>query len=187
MTPVSTPSGRLIAPDWRPRTFIVDVDGVMTNGQFLYGTEGKVYKTFGADDHDGLLLLRPHLEIHFVSGDRKGFAITRKRIVDDMGFPLDLVSTIGRVEWIRSRFDPSSTVYMGDGIFDAHVFAAVGYGICPGDGFYLTRERADFVTRSSGGQRAVAEACVHLLGRFFVPFDPARAPGGSGTGGEWGV
>ena len=38
--------------------FLLDVDGVMTTGQFLYSEEGKVFKVFGAHDHDRLNLLK---------------------------------------------------------------------------------------------------------------------------------
>lgn len=157
----------------------------MTTGQFLYSAEGKAMKVFGPDDHDGLLLLRRYLPITFLTGDRKGLPITRKRIVDDMKFPLELVSTIRRLDWIRAQVDPAAAIYMGDGIFDHYVFADIGYSICPGDGFYLAQERANFVTRSPGGQRAVAEACLHIMERFFDPYDPQKPPDISHGSGEW--
>ena len=40
------------------RTFILDVDGVLTTGQFIYTSEGTAIKVFGADDNDGLSLLK---------------------------------------------------------------------------------------------------------------------------------
>ena len=46
--------------------FILDVDGVMTTGQFLYSEKGKIYKVFGAHDADGLKLLKSKLNIHFI-------------------------------------------------------------------------------------------------------------------------
>ena len=52
-----------------PKCFILDVDGVMTNGQFFYTSEGKMMKIFGPDDNDGLSLLKVHIEIRFISGD----------------------------------------------------------------------------------------------------------------------
>lgn len=169
---------------WQPLAFVLDVDGVMTTGQFAYTVEGKAFKVFGPDDHDALLLLKDRLTIHFVSGDRKGFEISRRRIVEDMKFPLDLVSTVGRVAWIAQRWDPACVIYMGDGLLDLAVFAVVGYSICPADGFYLARERANYVTQHSGGNRAVAEACVHVLQKFFGPYDPVEAPNHL-KGGEW--
>ena len=68
----------------KPRIFILDVDGVMTTGQFFYTINGKEQKVFGPDDNDALSLLGRYLKIHFVTGDRKGFKISHKRIVEDM-------------------------------------------------------------------------------------------------------
>ena len=34
-----------------PKIFLIDVDGVMTNGQFAYTKEGKIMKIFGPDDN----------------------------------------------------------------------------------------------------------------------------------------
>lgn len=150
--------------------FIIDVDGVLTDGGFYYSDRGKVMKKFGADDNDALHFIKDTLSIRMVSGDKRGFAITKKRI-DDMGFPLDLVSTFERVAWIRKNCNLEETIYMGDGIFDAMVFDAVGYSIAPANAFFQTKEAADYVTKSCGGEGAVAEACFHLMKKFFTPFD----------------
>ena len=54
-----------------------------------------------------------------------------KRIVDDMGYQLDLVSTVKRAKWIKEIHDPKKVIYMGDGIFDHYVMKEVGYSIAP--------------------------------------------------------
>lgn len=170
----------------KPSIFILDVDGVMTTGHFLYSSEGKVMKIFGADDNDGLSLLRSHIEILFVTGDKKGFAISKKRIVDDMGFNLELVSTIRRVEWIADRYPLESVIYMGDGIFDHYVMAKVGYSIAPENADKNAKAHASYVTQRAGGDRAVAEACLHLLDNFFVPYNPDLHPTNQiKISGEW--
>jgi 3-deoxy-D-manno-octulosonate 8-phosphate phosphatase (KDO 8-P phosphatase) len=169
-----------------PTVFVLDVDGVMTSGRFFYSAEGKIMKDFGADDHDGLSLLRPNLKICFVTGDKKGFAISQRRIVEDMGFELDLVSTIRRVEWIRDRYPLNQVAYMGDGIFDHYVMREVGYAIAPANADPLAKRYAHYVTQRSGGDRAVAEAALHLLERFFEAYDPLSLPGGEHKmSGEW--
>ena len=38
-------------------SIIIDVDGVATPGTFTYSKNGKIYKNFGADDHDALEIL----------------------------------------------------------------------------------------------------------------------------------
>jgi 3-deoxy-D-manno-octulosonate 8-phosphate phosphatase (KDO 8-P phosphatase) len=171
-----------------PTCFILDVDGVMTNGQFFYTSEGKVMKVFGPDDNDGLSLLKPFLEIRFVTGDKKGIAISKKRIVDDMGYPLDVVSTIHRIAWIEQRYNINNVIYMGDGIFDHYVMKQVAYSIAPANADNFAKKYANFVTQRSGGDRAVAEACLHILEKFFIPFNPDELPGGQiKLSGEWAV
>lgn len=169
-----------------PKSFIVDVDGVMTNGQFLYTADGKAMKIFGPDDNDGLSLLSPWVNIQFITGDKKGFDISKKRIVDDMGFPLELVSTIRRVDWIRQRFILGDVIYMGDGIFDHYVMKQVGYSIAPANADFLAKRSASYVTQRCGGDRAVAEACLHILERFFSPYNPDQLPSSQlKISGEW--
>ena len=48
-----------------------------------------------------------------------------------MGFKLNLVSTIKRLQWIEDQYALESVIYMGDGIFDHYVMAKVGYSIAP--------------------------------------------------------
>ena len=155
----------------KPKVFILDVDGVMTTGQFLYSENGKQMKIFGPDDNDGLNLLRPFIEIRFISGDKLGFSISNKRIKEDMKFDLDLVSTIKRIEWIKDRYNPRDVIYMGDGIFDHYVMKEVGYSIAPSNADKFTLECANFVTERSGADRAVAEACLHIMAKFFSPYE----------------
>ena len=172
----------------KPKLFLLDVDGVMTTGQFIYTENGKTMKVFGPDDHDGLSLLKKFIDIRFVSGDKSGFEITKKRIQDDMKFPLDLVSTIRRVEWISENYDLQDVIYMGDGIFDHYVFEKVGYSIAPANADKNARESANYVTERLGGDRAVAEACLHILEKFFKPYDPKKLPSsGDSLSGQWSV
>lgn len=170
----------------QPKCLILDVDGVMTTGHFLYSAKGKVMKIFGPDDNDGLSLLQSDVEIRFVTGDKRGFPISKRRITDDMKYPLDIVSTIRRIDWIRERYPLDSVIYMGDGIFDHYVMREVGYSIAPANADRLAKQQADYVTERSAGDRAVAEACLHILEIFFTPFDPNKLPSAQHKlSGEW--
>lgn len=164
------------------KNLIIDVDGCLTTGQFLYSAEGKVMKVFGPDDADALSILREKINIEMISGDKRGFPITKKRIADDMKFPLDLVSTFERVAWLEKKFNLKETIYMGDGIYDALVFEKVAYSIAPANGFYLTKQKANFVTQNKGGEGAVAEACVHIMEKFFSKFNLSKLDFNSGSG-----
>ena len=156
--------------------FILDVDGVLTTGQFIYTKEGKVMKVFGPDDNDGLSILSQYMEIRFITADKKGFDISHKRIVEDMNYKLDLVSTVQRIDWIKEKYDLRKVIYMGDGIFDHYVMKKVCYSIAPANADRLAKECAHYVTERVGGDRAVAEACLHILDKFFTPYNPETLP-----------
>ncbi len=150
------------------KAFVIDIDGVMTDGKMYYTAEGKLMKAFGPDDHEALHLLDKKMQVLFTSGDHRGFPISQRR-VQDIGYEIVLTSVDGeRKKMIQDKFGLSETIYMGDGIYDAALFQDVGYSICPHDAFYLARQAADYITRSNGGERAVAEACMHILGKFCV-------------------
>lgn len=169
-----------------PRVFVFDVDGVLTTGSFIYSESGKQFKIFGPDDNDALSLLSGFMDIRFVTGDKKGFSISKKRIVDDMAFPLDLVSTVKRLDWISERFNPRDVIYMGDGIFDHYVMRKVAYAIAPANADSNAKKAANYVTTRAGGDRAVAEACLHVMERFFTAYDVARElSAGDKFSGEW--
>lgn len=167
--------------------FILDIDGVLTDGKFYYSEKGKIFKCFGADDSDALKLIKENLNVHFVTGDKRGFPISKKR-VEDMGFEANLVSTTKRLEWIRERFDLNKVIYMGDGIFDHYVMKEVFYSIAPKNAHPFAKKTCNFITESKGSEGAVAEACLHLLDKFFEKYDmnkPLKFNTKSEKFGEW--
>ena len=77
---------------------------------------------------------------------------------------------------------------MGDGIFDHYVMREVGYSIAPSNGDPFTKKTANFVTERSGGNRSVAEACLHILDKFFEPYNPNKFPHNKVKfSGEWAI
>ena len=84
-----------------------------------------------------------------------------------MGFPLQLVGAKERLNWIKNNYNLETSIYMGDGIYDPIIFMQVMYSICPKNALEITKTFASYVTKSKGGERAVAEACIHILAKFF--------------------
>lgn len=141
--------------------FVLDVDGVMTTGQFIYTADGKVAKIFGAHDADGLKLIRDKVQIQFITADKRGYDITKKRIVDDMGYKLTLVSESERYKFIEELgFD--STIFMGDGYFDAPIIKKCALGIAPANARAEAIKAADFTTHSRSAEGAVMDACLYI-------------------------
>lgn len=147
--------------------FLIDVDGVLNTGQFLYSAGGKVFKIFGPHDNDGLKFLKDKIKIEFLTADKRGFPITKKRIVDDMGYKLELVSEQDRYEYVKRNYNVNDLIYMGDGYHDVKVLKACKFGIAPASARKEAKENADFVTESKAGEGAVLDACLEILRKFF--------------------
>ncbi len=150
-----------------PKYFLLDVDGVMTSGNFIYSRKGKIYKEFGPDDSDALNVLKKFIKIQFITSDKKGFSISKKRIHKDMGFNINLIPTFQRVKWAEKNLDLNNTIFMGDGIFDYMLMKKTYYSICTKNCSSIAKKYANFQTRNEGGNRAVAEACIYILKKFF--------------------
>lgn len=153
----------------KPKYLVFDVDGVFTTGPFLYTIDGKFAKIFGPHDNDGIKMVRDKIGIQAISADKRGFEITKKRIQDDMKLPLTLVNEKERLNWFKNNFKnlKEEVIYMGDGIHDAEIFGYVHYSIAPNNAFYTAKNKADYITNAKSGEGAVAEACIHILEKFF--------------------
>ena len=84
-----------------------------------------------------------------------------------MGFRLYHVPSKLRYNWIKKKYSKTNIVYMGDGIFDQYIMKNFFYSIAPNNSYFKTKKNANFVTKSKSGERAVAEACEHILNKFF--------------------
>lgn len=147
--------------------FVLDVDGVFTTGQFLYTSEGKFAKVFGPHDADGVKLIRGKLAVEAITGDQRGYPITKKRIQDDMGIKLTVVTESERLKFFQDNYQWEECIYMGDGLFDVPVLKSVAYGIVPANAVPQAKAVAQYVTQARGGEGAVAEACWHVMEKFF--------------------
>ena len=152
--------------------FIIDVDGVMTTGQFLYSSKGKEYKIFGPHDTDGLKIIKDKINIVFISADKRGFSISKKRITN-MGYKIELIPEENRYGWIKKRFGFENTLFIGDGIFDAPIIRDCKFGIAPANARVEAKRWADYITPSKSAEGAVCDACIKI-NKVFLTERPGR-------------
>lgn len=146
--------------------FVLDVDGVMTDGGMWYTKDEKFLKMFGPDDHDAIKdLMSLGVIVQFITGDKRGFPIVSRRIKEEMHCELEYVShrPKERWEWIRSKFPNDAVVFMGDGIYDWYSLQNCDYGITTADALDHVKKHSNYITSHKGGNRAVAEACIHVM------------------------
>lgn len=147
-------------------TFIADVDGVLSTGQFLYSAaSGKKFKIFGPDDALALQRLALHCDVVCVSGDKRGWDITKRRL-DDIKIKLMYAPSSGRLAFLSREYDMDRVIYMGDSFTDIRVAENAALSICPHNAFYALKDRVNHVCEHDGGMRAVAEAVFYVYEKF---------------------
>lgn len=148
------------------RIVISDVDGCLTDGRYVYTADGKVAKIFGPHDNDGVKLLKSKgIDVVFISADKRGFPITKRR-VEDMKCQVFHVSESERVSWVENYIKENEyefSVFFGDGIGDVPVKDVVTYFVCPANARKEAKANAHHITESIGGQGAFLDLSQWVL------------------------
>ncbi len=147
-----------------PIFLLLDVDGVLTNGQFEYSAKGKVSKVFGPHDSDALKIIASYVTILFVSADHRGYKISEAR-VRDMGCDLKLQTSIERAELIATLKSNYFVVYMGDSFTDVTSLKIADIGAVPAGSHPSAVNASDLLMKFQGGNGAVAELAL-LIHRY---------------------
>lgn len=147
------------------KLLILDVDGVLTNGELFFFESGE-YKAF--DSRDGLgiaLLVRAGIELAIISGNRsesverrlKKFGITHVyQGVEDK-------ATVYQAIKAELLCDDSEVAYMGDDLIDLPVMTQVGLPTAVADADAFVKQYAVWVSQFNGGRGAVRELCELIL------------------------
>lgn len=146
------------------RIVISDVDGCLTDGKFVYTAEGKVSKTFGPHDNDGVKKLKKlGYDVVFISADKRGFPITQKRI-SDMKCELYQVSEAERKNWVKNKIaEYDWSAFFGDGLSDIPAGLEVDFFGCPANARREVKAQADYVTESKGSEGAFLDFALEIM------------------------
>ncbi len=145
---------------------IMDVDGVLTDGRIIYGSDGNEYKFF--DAHDGFGIDR---------GGRKGlkFAIVTGRTskatsrrakelgVAELHQGVSDKSLVVKQVQLRHGLRKAQLCYIGDDDLDLPVLPSVGLSAAPCDAMPNLLGRVDYVADAKGGRGAVREVVDLIL------------------------
>ncbi|PHR29856.1 MAG: 3-deoxy-D-manno-octulosonate 8-phosphate phosphatase [Desulfotalea sp.] len=148
------------------RLLLLDVDGVLTDGNLLYTDATTESKSFNTQDGFGLrLLLDSGIDVGIITA-RKSEVVARRAkelkmtyIYQGMGNKNEAFKEILKT----SGFKPYEIAYMGDDWLDIVLLIQVGLAIAPANGVTEVKEVAHFITERAGGLGAVRDACNLLL------------------------
>lgn len=149
------------------KLLVLDVDGVLTNGQVFIGETGKEsMKTFDIQDGLGIKLLEKiGIPTAIITGRSSKMVLAR---CDELGIKhvhMGVENKAAALEKILQSLGlhSSDCAVMGDDWPDFQMMKSAGLRICPAQGHDAVKESAHFVTTRSGGNGAVREVCDLIL------------------------
>jgi 3-deoxy-manno-octulosonate cytidylyltransferase (CMP-KDO synthetase) len=148
------------------RLVITDVDGVLTNGQLHYDSQGEALKTFHVRDGLGMRLLEESgVRVAVLSG-RSSPALIRR--VQDLGLSLSAFGVKDKhAACLQLMADagvtPAQTACIGDDSIDLPAFAACGLSFAVADAPGYIKSQASYSLDTAGGQGAFRELADRIL------------------------
>lgn len=148
------------------KLLILDVDGVLTNGEIYITAQGEEIKAFNTLDGHGLKMLqKTGVQLAIITGRDAAGVGHRVRglgidhylagIHDKRTAYLDLIAQLG--------LSQEQCAYVGDDVVDLPVMVRCGLPIAVPSAHNWVIHYADYVTQAQAGLGAVREACEMIM------------------------
>lgn|SRR6476661_659915 len=160
-------------------TFILDVDGVLTDGTVYVFDSGEQVRRMSIKDGFALqLAVKKGYRMLIISGGNSPAVITRLKklgITDIFMNVLDKKAII--VQYMQDHgLNKEQVLYMGDDIPDYVAMKTVGMPVAPADAAHEIRKAALYISTAEGGKgcvREVIEKVLRLNGHWELETDIA--------------
>ena len=147
-------------------TFILDVDGVMTNGKIIYTHDGKIDRQFYAKDGYAIkYAISKGYRIAIISGGMQENVRTR---LNSLGVEDVFLKAFNKIEVYEKfieekKIDPKNILYMGDDNPDLDVLKVVGISSCPNDASVDVKSICDYISHKDGGMGFVRDVIEQVM------------------------
>ena len=160
------------------RLLVLDVDGILSDGQLYFGNQGEEIKAFNSLDGHGIKMLQSTgVKVAIVTGRTSHIVAQR---AEQLGIELLLQGREDKLTALHQltqhlQLDWSQMAYMGDDLPDLAAIIKVGLGITVPNAASTMTLYSQYVTQRCGGQGAVREVC-DLIMQAQDTWDAALAP-----------
>jgi 3-deoxy-D-manno-octulosonate 8-phosphate phosphatase (KDO 8-P phosphatase) len=160
----------LIEKAGKVKMLVLDVDGILSNGQIIYDANGVETKAFSVQDGVGIkALARYGILTAIITGRRSPMVDKRAKEIgidyvvqgrDDKVVALkELMTMVDKAADITT----ADCAYMGDDLPDIKAMQTVGFAATVPNAHSEVINRSDMVTTRAGGYGAVREICDLIL------------------------
>lgn len=165
-TPFQAFDPELLLAAQNVRVLLLDVDGVLTPGDLLYGEHGEMLKRFSTLDGHGLKLLQAAGVMPVIISGRDSAAL-RARIAE-LGLEHSVLGSGAKLPAAEAILDKlgltwAEAAMIGDDWPDLALLARAGFTAAPPASHPEVLARVRHVTRAPAGLGAVREVCDLIL------------------------
>lgn len=157
------------------RTFVFDMDGVLTDGSLLLQGDGQMLRAMNIKDGYAMqLAIKKGYKIWIISGSSSEPAKMR---LNRLGIDAVHMSVDSKKDLLHTLAKDTGThyehiLYMGDDIPDYAVMQLCGLATCPNDAVMEIKQIAKYISPFAGGKgcvRDVIEKVLKLNGDWELP------------------
>jgi len=148
------------------KLLLLDVDGVLTNGEIIYDHEGHEIKVFNVQDGFGLVMARNNGIKTAICSARFCQAVQAR--AEDLKIDVivqDAQPKSKAYERITAQLNvkDDEVCFIADDLTDLNVFKRVGMAVAVPNAVAEIKKEADLITKQEGGKGAVREVVEHIL------------------------
>jgi 3-deoxy-D-manno-octulosonate 8-phosphate phosphatase (KDO 8-P phosphatase) len=145
---------------------VLDVDGVLTSGELVFGQDGEMFKTFHA--HDGLGIAAAHsvgLKTAIITGrsskmvEMRSAELKINDVLQGTSNKMQALTTL----LAKYNLTLAQVAYVGDDLNDLPIMRQVGLACAVDNAAAEVKCHAHLVTRRAGGNGAVREVIEYIL------------------------
>jgi 3-deoxy-D-manno-octulosonate 8-phosphate phosphatase (KDO 8-P phosphatase) len=146
----------------------LDVDGVLTDGTFIWGPNGEEYKQFSFSDVMGISLAsKAGIIFALISGEDN---ILIDRFAEKMKIADTYKGTKDKAAALTSfakknKIELNQICFMGDDVNDIGALELAGLSAAPANAHESVKRKVKFVTTKAGGNGAVRELIDFILAK----------------------
>lgn len=162
--------------------FIVDCDGILTDGRHYYDKHEKIMKSYGSYDKEALRFIADYCrdEVIFVSDDKAGWDITSTRlshlknnIENSHKITFGNTSAEGRYELVKEAIAKEgkfkfidNVVFIGDSLSDIKAMSLADWVGTTNNAPEYVHNYVDYVSKYEGGKGGFADIVFHYYNYY---------------------
>lgn len=152
------------------KMFLMDVDGVLTDGKMFYFKDSNgrdhEFKAFNSHDGIGIIVLNKFgIKTGIITGRESESIFERAKTLKMDYIYQGFITKMWAFREIlkKSGIKKEEICYMGDDLPDIPVMKEVGFAVAPSNAVPEVKKYAHYVTRKEGGNGAVREVCELII------------------------